>query len=101
MAFASVLYPERFLAAELANPEPTGSSQQRTPRGLRTITELFRPGASSVSYAASRFTSVVRPWWSASPFTSPAAAAAAAASAKDKAVIAGEPFKGIEGGLVI
>ena len=38
LAFASVLYPGRCLAVELANPEPTGSSQQGTPR---TITELF------------------------------------------------------------
>ena len=45
LAFASVLYPGRCLAAELANPEPTGSSQQGTPRGLRTIAKLFRPGA--------------------------------------------------------
>ena len=29
------------LADELENPGPTGSSQQGTPRGLRTITELF------------------------------------------------------------
>ena len=28
MAFAFVLYPGRCLAVELANPEPTGSSQQ-------------------------------------------------------------------------
>ena len=46
LASTSVLYPGRCLAVELANPEPTGSSQQGTPRGLRTTTELFRPSAS-------------------------------------------------------
>ena len=55
LAFASVLYPGRCLAVELANTEPTGSSQQGTPRGLRTTAELSRPGASSFSSAASTF----------------------------------------------
>ena len=69
MAFASVLYPERCLAVELANPEPIGSSQQGTPRGLRTITELFRPGASTILLPLRHF-----------PAAAAASAAAAAAS---------------------
>ena len=69
-------------------PGPTGSSQKGTPRGLRTLTELFAlPSFSALALPVillrlRHFLPVIRPWWSVfAPFTS----LAAAASAKDKA----------------
>ena len=69
---------------------PCRSSQKGTPRGLRTLTELFAlPSFSALALPVillrlRHFLPVIRPWWSVfAPFNS----LAAAASAKDKAPV--------------